>query len=310
MSADPTRKRELLMLAIRQRPDSALLHCQLGRALAKAGRADEALVELRHALALAPAHFQALHMLTRLLVNQNDFAGIRAECDKSLERLPGNSAALALKSQALLALGDHATAHELLDVDRFARICYPEPPASAHGSLPAALERSLRAAPGLEFEPESRTARGGSRADLQPVSNQPEAVLRDMIRTEMEEYRRSLLADRSHPFCAAAPARASLAMWTNILSEGGYHIPHIHPAAWASGVYYVTVPDGGAEQGGLLELACTEPLFAGHDNPLARTVQPKPGMLVLFPSYFYHRTIPTTSRGERISVAFDLVAEA
>jgi uncharacterized protein (TIGR02466 family) len=98
-------------------------------------------------------------------------------------------------------------------------------------------------------------------------------------------------------------------MWTTILSGGGYHTPHIHPAAWLSAAYYVKVPGGAAEQSGVLELACTAPLFAGHENPLTRPVQVQAGMLVLFPSYFYHRTVPTRSREERISVAFDLVPE-
>jgi tetratricopeptide (TPR) repeat protein len=293
------------------RPGHAETHVRWGRALAKAGRNDEALAGLRVALQLNPAHFQALHTLTRLLINRNDHAGICAECDISLERAPGNAAALALKSQALLALGELEAARALLDVDRFVRIVHPEPPPSRQGSesFLAALERSIRANSGHEFEPESRTARGGSRADLQPAANQPEAILRDMVQALMQDYRRSLLADMSHPFCAGAPNRACLAMWANILSEGGYHTPHIHPAAWVSGVYYVKVPGGGAEKSGVLELACTEPLFAGHANPLMRPVPAQAGMLVLFPSYFYHRTIPTRSREERISVAFDMVAE-
>jgi Tfp pilus assembly protein PilF len=300
------------------RPGHPETHHQCGRALARAGRADEAMAELRTALKLNPAHFQALHTLTRLLINRNDYDGVRVECDASLERVPGNTAALALKSQALLALGEVDAARDLLDVDRFVRITHPEPSESCQGSesLLAALERSIRANPRLEFEPEARTARGGSRADLRPTTNQPEAILRDMVKDGMQAYRRSLLADTlahrslgegGHPFLAAAPNRASLAMWTNILSEGGYHTPHIHPAAWVSGVYYVKVPGGGAETSGVLELACTEALFAGHPNPLMRPVQPEPGMLVLFPSYFYHRTVPTRSSEERISVAFDLV---
>lgn len=344
------RQRELLTRAIQQRPDSVLLHVQLGdvllraaeyedaarafaravelgpgdadaalglgnalagRALAKAGRDDAALAELRAALVLNPSHFQALHALARLLVDRRDYAGILAECETSLARAPGNSAALALKSQALLALGHDDAARELLDVDRFARIDRPEQPPSAAGaeSFLAALERSLRASPGLEFEPEHRTARGGSRADLRPTPRQPEAMLRDMIQEVVQAYRRSLLDDTSHPFAAAAPNRASLVMWTNILSAGGYHTPHVHPAAWLSGVYYVRVPGGAEEHRGTLELACTEPMFKGHANPLMRPVLPEPGMLVLFPSYFYHRTLPIRSAEERIAVAFDVVAE-
>jgi hypothetical protein len=39
--------------------------------------------------------------------------------------------------------------------------------------------------------------------------------------------------------------------------------------------------------------------------PLA-TVEPKPGRLVLFPSFLFHGTRPFAS-GERLTIAFDLV---
>jgi len=31
--------------------------------------------------------------------------------------------------------------------------------------------------------------------------------------------------------------------------------------------------------------------------------------MVLFPSYFYHRTLPFTSAGKRVSIAFDIIAD-
>ena len=40
-----------------------------------------------------------------------------------------------------------------------------------------------------------------------------------------------------------------------------------------------------------------------------RLVKPKEGLLVLFPSYFYHRTIPFEGDEERVSIAFDFVPE-
>ena len=36
-----------------------------------------------------------------------------------------------------------------------------------------------------------------------------------------------------------------------------------------------------------------------------RVVEPRAGRLALFPSAFYHRTIPFTSGTRRISIAFD-----
>jgi len=36
-------------------------------------------------------------------------------------------------------------------------------------------------------------------------------------------------------------------------------------------------------------------------------VKPKPGMLVLFPSYFWHGTVPFEDGGRRLTAAFDVV---
>jgi hypothetical protein len=42
-------------------------------------------------------------------------------------------------------------------------------------------------------------------------------------------------------------------------------------------------------------------------EPIVRSYQPYEGMVVLFPSYFYHRTEPFISDDKRISIAFDIV---
>ena len=36
-------------------------------------------------------------------------------------------------------------------------------------------------------------------------------------------------------------------------------------------------------------------------------VEPKPGMLALFPSYFWHGTVPFEDGGRRLTAAFDVV---
>jgi len=41
--------------------------------------------------------------------------------------------------------------------------------------------------------------------------------------------------------------------------------------------------------------------------PIRRTLQPKPGRLVLFPSYLWHGTIPFRGEQSRTTIAFDVV---
>ena len=40
-----------------------------------------------------------------------------------------------------------------------------------------------------------------------------------------------------------------------------------------------------------------------------RAVLPEEGMAVLFPSFFYHRTVPLAGTERRISLAFDVLPE-
>ncbi len=41
-----------------------------------------------------------------------------------------------------------------------------------------------------------------------------------------------------------------------------------------------------------------------------KLIEPVEGMVVLFPSYLWHRTVPLDSAEERISIAFDIYPEA
>ena len=43
--------------------------------------------------------------------------------------------------------------------------------------------------------------------------------------------------------------------------------------------------------------------------PAEYSVRPEPGMLVLFPSYFWHGTVPFRSSQPRLTVAFDAVPD-
>ena len=91
--------------------------------------------------------------------------------------------------------------------------------------------------------------------------------------------------------------------------KSGFHTKHLHPAGWISSAYYVAIPDAvqrGYGQEGWLKFG--EPNFdCGLKEPIRRTVQPAPGLLVLFPSYIWHGTLPFHSSQSRTTIAFDVV---
>ena len=49
-------------------------------------------------------------------------------------------------------------------------------------------------------------------------------------------------------------------------------------------------------------------VFQTGDGAEVRLIKPVEGLMVLFPSYFYHRTLPFESDEVRISIAFDVLA--
>jgi tetratricopeptide (TPR) repeat protein len=97
--------------------------------------------------------------------------------------------------------------------------------------------------------------------------------------------------------------------WSVRLRSAGYHTNHVHPRGWISSAFYVDLPESMAHadsQEGHLAfgepgMITTPPLHAQH------AVRPEPGRLVLFPSYFWHGTVPFHSTQTRLTVAFDVV---
>jgi len=97
--------------------------------------------------------------------------------------------------------------------------------------------------------------------------------------------------------------------WSVRLRPQGFHVDHIHPNGWISSAFYADVPPKVAttdRREGWLRLGApptpTAPtLEAGH------FVQPKPGLLALFPSYMWHGTVPFGGEASRMSLAFDLL---
>jgi len=41
--------------------------------------------------------------------------------------------------------------------------------------------------------------------------------------------------------------------------------------------------------------------------PELRAIRPREGLMLLFPSYFYHRTVPFSAAEPRVSIAFDAI---
>ncbi len=172
------------------------------------------------------------------------------------------------------------------------------------------LAETLRQLHTLSGQPLEQSLRGGTQTDgnlfqhIDPIL----VRLREAIRTTVAEHVARLPpADERHPLLGPLRDRIQFAgAWSVRLHSRGYHANHVHPMGWISSALYIVLPpDSGVDEAGVLTLGEAKAASFPVDLPPFRTVEPKPGRLVLFPSYMWHGTRPF-AEGERMTVAFDV----
>ena len=100
-------------------------------------------------------------------------------------------------------------------------------------------------------------------------------------------------------------------LWVNLLRGAGHHSAHIHPHSIISGTLYVEVPKGSGAirfedpRLPLMMAAPTRRTDAPAELHPFATVEPRPGLLLLWESWLRHEVLPGTGRGERLSISFN-----
>ena len=93
-------------------------------------------------------------------------------------------------------------------------------------------------------------------------------------------------------------------LWVNLLKAGGQHSGHIHPHSVVSGTLYVEVPAGAGAirfEDPRLPLMMAAP--PREDSFIS--VEPRPGLLLLWESWLRHEVLAGGGRGDRLSVSFN-----
>lgn len=284
----------------------------LAEALRRLGRDDEALDAGLRGLHHLPSDFKALGIVVRTLLERGERERVRALCAGLLERGAWN----AYVPSALALAADTPDR----DADVAALIDAPRRLAAAHlgvaDDFNAGLAAELLAHPALAPLPSTKATSGaGRRIDrLQDAAGPLARELLARIAAAVEEYAVRRDAGADHPLRERRPAATVLNAWAIAVHDDGHEEWHMHPGGWISGVYYVAVPPAATpadDRPGAIEFG---PFPLGGDGASRgwprRRVTPRAGMLLLFPSYFAHRTWPTGVAEPRICVAFDVVAAA
>ena len=105
-------------------------------------------------------------------------------------------------------------------------------------------------------------------------------------------------------------------MWANINPPGGMNMPHLHPNALFSGVYYVkSQPQSGRlkiydpRPGIQTNMPIRKPGNPGKDLWREAILEPVVGRIIMFPAWLWHSVEENTSNDIRISVSFNFIQD-
>lgn len=157
--------------------------------------------------------------------------------------------------------------------------------------------------------------RGGwqSRDDLFVWGGEGGRALAQWIQSCVLHIHNTFHPERFQEFLNAPDTRLQMQLvaWANVNGKGDWNSTHNHPNCHWSGVHYVQVPPGSGQIAFLDPRPCINMLDTGNElldlfRQIPRTIEPKEGMTVIFPSWMQHQVTAHGSEEERISIAFNL----
>ena len=291
-------------------PDSAAFLTSTGVLLEGMDRVAEALPLLRAARARAPRSVAAQRNLVPALLRTGAAAEARALCDDLLARFPLDQLLIAQRATALRIQGDPEY-RRLYDYQRLVKAytLRAAPPFTTLGNFNAAFARELTGLHRGVRHPLEQSLRGGTQTERNlPRDNPVIAAFFAMLDAPIREYIDALGVDASHPLDARRGSGYRFSgSWSVQLEAGGFHTDHVHPGGWLSSAYYVSLPDvsDADSRAGWLKFGAAGMRLAGCGPE--HFVRPAAGMLVLFPSYMWHGTVPFAAGGPRLTAAFDVL---
>jgi uncharacterized protein (TIGR02466 family) len=298
-----------LIVAARERKAA---HSMLGLAYMNTGQFRESAAAYEKAVTADPDDPAAANNLLPALLATHRYTAAIVHADKMLDRRPGLTAALAFKCVALAEVDRRRELDELIDFDR-RLVCETLPAPAGFSDIATfnrALAREIATEPTLTYE--RNTTRFGFQTDDIGRSRAPAIQSLNTAIMAAARRRADQIATRAHPFEQGVPRAFRAFSWGVVLQENGHQAPHFHPNGWLSGVYYIEVPEDiredDPEKRGWIEFGRGDDRWHRKATAMpARQIFPREGLLVTFPSYYWHNTRPLYSKRRRISFAFDII---
>jgi tetratricopeptide (TPR) repeat protein len=304
---------ELLKRARQVAPQRLDIANALGRALSAQRRFGESVAVLEDVSYRNPASADYQRDLAMALLQDGRPAEAMRVVERALASSPFDQLLLAFLALAYRELGDSRLAG-LVDHAKYVRaydLRLPTGFADAQSYNNALGEDLLRLHTRI-VEPLDQSVRGGTQTmgELFSETSGMIASLKEGIDAAVADYIAGLPDDPLNPAAARKSDKFGYSgSWSCRLRSGGFHDNHVHHKGWISSAYYVVLPDAindtSARQGWLKFGESN--IALGERDRAEQLVQPAVGRLVLFPSYYWHGTVPFASSDARMTVAFDVV---
>ncbi len=176
----------------------------------------------------------------------------------------------------------------------------------------ASLKKEIMLQPTLEWEPKGLATRKGQMTqDIRTDEYLNLKLFKESLHKIIDDYIALLKSLRSNvDIFMEIPESYKVHLWAVVLDNDGYVGPHIHENSWLSGAFYVQLPnviDNNSEnKDGYLLFGMPHENLNLNNSENYKFIQPREGYFVIFPSYYFHSTIPYSSKKNRISLAFDV----
>ncbi|HEX4027285.1 MAG TPA: tetratricopeptide repeat protein [Rhizomicrobium sp.] len=299
--------------ASRLSPDDRLAAAGVASSLTMLGRYDEALAAFDALLARNSEDGELYGCAAEAALLGGDPAKAVALCERAVAINPYDQIALSTMGTAFRLMEDERD-EQLNGYDTLIQSFELEAPDgfSSMEDFNAELNAWLDGVHPKTREYLNQSLRGGTQTPDQIFGRGHELVekIRARIDQAVERYIAGLKEDEKHPFLSRRARDFGYSgSWSSRLRDCGFHVNHVHPQGWISSCYYVAVPkavEDEKERQGWIKFG--EPTFdVALKEPIRRAIQPRPGRLVLFPSYIWHGTVPFRDAQARTTIAFDVV---
>jgi uncharacterized protein (TIGR02466 family) len=270
----------------------------LAEALQRLDRPEEALDAALKRLDTSPSNFPAIKVVARMLLERGEAERLWTLCVDLRAKGAWGPWFMAAMTTAAAALANDREFSALMDRPRWFSAKLLPVAGDFNNELMTELLALMSNDAGMRVDELERL--GG------PIAQD----LLGSIRAALEAYVAQRQVFTTDPMILHRPASVSLHSWVIMTHDDKHHSWHIHQAGWISGVYYVRIPEmardedarPGAIEFGPYPFAGEQQLFHSY----RWHVKPAPGLLVMFPSYYAHRTWPTGVAKPRMCVPFDV----